>query len=115
MKSWRLWAKPRRVVGYVLAVELLTVGMSVAASFAQRVTWPDLIRFAVIVVLALLTSETARHVERMRRHLADTPHVNLSSVWMVPAALLLPPSLVLPIVVVLYGHMWLRIWRPISG
>jgi diguanylate cyclase (GGDEF)-like protein len=115
MKSWRLWAKPRRVIGYVLAVELLTVGMSVAASFAQQVTWPDVIRFAMIVVLGLLTSETARHVERMRRHLAVTLHVNLSSVWMVPAALLLPPSLVAPAVVVLYGHMWLRIWRHISG
>src|SRR2546430_6987632 len=115
MKSWRLWAKPRRVVGYVLAVELLTVGLSGFASFTQPVTWPELTRFAVIVGLALLTSEAARHVERMRRHLADTPHVNLSSVWMVPAALLLTPSLMVLVVAVLYGHMWLRIWRPISG
>jgi diguanylate cyclase (GGDEF)-like protein len=115
VRSWRLWTKPRRVVGYVLGVELLTVALSAWAGATHTVTRSDLTHFAVIVGIALLASEAARHVERMRRHLADTPHVNLSSVWMVPAALLTAPGLTVVVVAVLYGHMWLRIWRPISG
>ena len=100
MRSWRLWTKPRRVVGYVLGVELLTVGLSAWAGATHTVTRSDLMHFAVIVGIALLASEAARHVERMRRHLADTPHVNLSSVWMVPAALLTAPGLTVVVVAV---------------
>jgi diguanylate cyclase (GGDEF)-like protein len=115
MTSWMLWTRPRRVVGYVLGVELLTVGLSIWAGFAHTITRSDFNRFIVIVALALLAAEAAKHVERMRRHLADALHVNLTSVWTLAAALLTTPSLAVTTVVILYGHLWVRTWRRIAG
>ncbi len=115
IRSWRLWTKPRRIVGYVLAVELLTVVLSTWATLEHSITSSDLVRCAVIVALALLAAEAARHVERMRRHLADTPHVNLSTVWMLPASLLTAPGLMVTTVAILYGHLWLRSWHRVTG
>jgi diguanylate cyclase (GGDEF)-like protein len=115
MTTWMLWTRPRRIVCYVLGVEFLTVVLAIWAGFAHTVTRPDVMRFATIVVLALLAAEAARHVERMRRHLADALHVNLTSVWTLAAALLTTPSLATATVVILYGHLWVRTWRRIAG
>jgi diguanylate cyclase (GGDEF)-like protein len=115
MTSWTLWTNPRRVVAYVLGVELLTIALTVWTSLAGSVTQTDLTRFAAIVILGLLAAETAKHVERMRRHLADALHVNLTSVWTLAASLLTTASLAVATVVILYGHLWLRTWRRIPG
>lgn len=115
MTSWMLWTKPRRVVIYVLGVELLTVALATWASVAGSITRTDLTRFAAIVILGLLAAEAAKHVERMRRHLADALHVNLTSVWTLAASLLTTPSLAVAAVVILYGHLWQRTWRRIAG
>jgi diguanylate cyclase (GGDEF)-like protein len=69
----------------------------------------------VIVTLAVLAAEVGRRVERIRRRLATTPHVNLTSVWTVPAALLTTSGLTAATVVILYGHLWLRSWFRITG
>jgi diguanylate cyclase (GGDEF)-like protein len=102
-------------VVFLLTVELLTLAGSGWAAVALPVTGEQLIRFAVIVTLAVLAAEVGRRVERMRRWLADTPHINLASVWTVPAALLTTPSLMAATAMVLYGHLWLRSWYRIKG
>lgn len=114
-RHWRLWAQPRAAVVFLLVVELVAVVAAVLAGVWQPVTARSLGYFAVIVVLGIGAAEAARGVERMRRWFADTPHVNMSSVWTLSAALLLPASLVVATIVLLYGHMWLRSWRSVSG
>lgn len=115
MTSWKLWSKPRAGVVFLLVVELFTVVVSIWAILAEKVTGVDLMRFATIVTLGLLAAEASRHVERIRRHIAGTVHVNLSSVWTLPAALLTTPSLAVATVGILYGHLWLRIWRRMAS
>jgi len=115
MTSWKLWSKPRPGVVFLLAVELLTVVISIWAILAQSITRVDLMHFAAIVTLGLLAAEASRQVERIRRHMASTVHVNLSSVWTLPAALLTTPSLAIATVAILYGHLWLRIWRRLAS
>jgi len=41
--------------------------------------------------------------------------VNLSSVWIIAAALTTSPGLAASTCVVLYGHLWLRSWRKLTG
>ena len=115
MTSWKLWSKPRPGVVFLLAVELLTIVISIWAILAQSITRVDLVNFAVIVILGLGAAEASRQVERIRRHMASTVHVNLSSVWTLPAALLTAPSLAIATVVILYGHLWWRIWRRLAS
>src|SRR6202000_444831 len=51
----------------------------------------------------------------MRRVFPHTPHVNMSSVWTLSAALLTTPALTALAVAVLYIHLWARSWYPVSG
>src|SRR3989442_9654255 len=100
MTSWTLWTRPRSAVAYMLAVELLTIAGTTWASLSESVVQGEFVRFAVIVILAVLAAEVGRRVERMRRRLANTPHINLTSVWTVPAALLTTSSLMAVTVVI---------------
>jgi diguanylate cyclase (GGDEF)-like protein len=115
MTGWRLWTKPLPGVLFVLSVELLAAAASVWALFAHPANQHDLTIFAVIVVAGVLVAEASRQVERMRRRFSDTLHVNLSSVWQLAAALSTAPSLAVATTVILYGHLWLRSWRRITG
>ena len=65
-----------------------------------------------LAVAGVLHTETALRVERMRRRVTPSPHVDLSSVWTFAAALLLPPLLAAAGVAVIYLHLYLRVWRP---
>ncbi|HEU5474878.1 MAG TPA: GGDEF domain-containing protein [Actinophytocola sp.] len=115
MTRWTLWARPRKAVAFLLTVELLTVAGAVWASLNQSITRRELIIFGAIVTIAVVTAEVGRRVERMRRRLAETPHINLTSVWTVPTALLTTPSLMVATAMILYGHLWLRSWYRINA
>ena len=65
-----------------------------------------------LVLLGLVHTEIASKVERMRRRVSDTSYYDLSSVWTFAAALLLPPPLAATVVVAVYLHLWVRVWRP---
>ena len=67
---------------------------------------------AALAVAGVLHTEIALRVERMRRRVTPSPHVDLSSVWTFAAALLLPPLLATLTVIVIYLHLYLRVWRP---
>lgn len=116
MTGWTLWTRPRLAVAFMLGGELLTVALAAwAVSTHPTTTQRDVLHFLVIAALGVAAAEVSRHVERLRRRLAETPHVNLTSVWTLSAALLTTPTLAIATVFVLYGHMWLRVWRPITG
>jgi diguanylate cyclase (GGDEF)-like protein len=102
-------------VGWLLAVELAAVAATVVLSVAHPVDQERFDFFAAITVLGLVAAESTRRVERMRRWFSDTPHVNMSSVWTLSAAVLTTPALAAATAVVLYGHLWWRSWYRVSG
>ena len=62
--------------------------------------------------MSVVYIEVSRQVEQRRRLFLSTPsHTNMSSVWVLPAALLLPQSLALGLVFVIYTYLWVRVWR----
>lgn len=65
-----------------------------------------------LVVIAGLHAEISLGAERMRRRIAETRYIDLSSVWTFAAALLLPPLLATATVVVTYTHLYFRVFRP---
>jgi diguanylate cyclase (GGDEF)-like protein len=92
------------LVSEVLAVVLTLRPYPIAV---DRRTWLIL---AVLLVLGVVQSETGRRVERIRRRVSGTPHINMTSVWTFAGVLLLPPLLLAVLVGGLYAHLAIRSW-----
>ncbi|TDP97904.1 GGDEF domain-containing protein [Labedaea rhizosphaerae] len=106
---------PKRGVVFVLAVDVLAAFALVLAFVLYPTSATDLRHVGGIVLLGLASAELTRQVERKRRRFADTLHVNLSSVWIIAAAVTTSPGLAAATTTLLYSHLWLRSWRNLSG
>ncbi len=109
---WALWSLPARPLTAVLLVELLTAGLLVADLSTTTGSRPYLWTLIVLAGAGIVHTEVSVGVERVRRRVTESGHVNLSSVWTFAAALLLPPTLASAVVVVIYLHLYLRVMRP---
>ncbi|TDV44175.1 GGDEF domain-containing protein [Actinophytocola oryzae] len=109
--GWEFWSLRRPLLVYVLTVQLAALIVTILLTGSQRVALADLSMLAGITALGVVKEELTRHVERIRRRFADTPYQNMTSVWTLAAALVLPPGLSAAVVVFLYAHLWFRTWR----
>jgi diguanylate cyclase (GGDEF)-like protein len=78
----------------------------------EQFSRPAVAVLAALAAVGVLHTEIAVRVERARRRTTPSPHIDLSSVWTFAAALLLPPLLATAVVVVIYVHLYARVWRP---
>jgi diguanylate cyclase (GGDEF)-like protein len=101
---------PARAVLTVLVVEALAAALVLGS--VSTPTPGEATLAAFLTLLSLVHTELAIGVERVRRRDADTSYFDLSSVWTFAAALLLPPVLAAGLIVVVYSHLWWRVWRP---
>ncbi|MGH7748204.1 MAG: GGDEF domain-containing protein, partial [Candidatus Dormibacteria bacterium] len=104
---------PRRVLAVVVLIDLLAAGFLVLHACAGvgslRSGWPWIV--LVLTVAGIVSTEASLGVERMRRRTDESPHIDLSSVWALAAAILMPALVAGAVVAVLYIHIYLRIWR----
>jgi GGDEF domain-containing protein len=113
---WALWSLPRRVLLVILTVELVALAtLALQVAHLPPVLLPHWgWTLAVLIGAGVVSTEASLGVER-RRHRPDrSPHIDLSSVWTFAAAALLPGALAAVVVVVLYGHLYARAWRPMG-
>ncbi|HEU5472541.1 MAG TPA: GGDEF domain-containing protein [Actinophytocola sp.] len=110
VRNWALWHWDKDLIAYSLCVVLAAAATVAGTAFTEPVTGSDLAILAVLAVLGLLQSELGRQVEKRRPRVLGRPHVNLTSVWLVPGLLLLPLVLTTGLVLVLYGHLHARGW-----
>jgi diguanylate cyclase (GGDEF)-like protein len=104
IRGWRLWSLRRRVLLYVLGVELFALGVAAAALVTGSTpNSRDLLRAAVLTVAAAAHVWVSWRIEESRRDRSAGPHVGTTVVWTFPAIVLLPPVLALGIMV------WLRV------
>ncbi len=111
---WELWSGPRGVPAVFLAVEGLAAALAVIALLRSNYETTEFVRFGSLLGLAFLQAELSRSVERLRRTLCDRPHINMTSVWTFAGVLVLPPGLALALGLLIYLHLWLRVWRGMS-
>jgi diguanylate cyclase (GGDEF)-like protein len=102
---WTLWRQRGSLICYVFLVESAALVATVWTAVSVPVRHWDLAVFAILSVLGVLQAELGRQIERVRRLVSDTPHINLTSVWTFAGVLLLPPALGAALVVVLYVHL----------
>ena len=114
--QWVLLSLPARVKIPVLLVDVLAlaalvlVGVSEAGPVPAAWAWPVL----TLVASGILSTEASLGIERMRRRTDDSPHIDLSSVWAFAAAALLPGIPAAAVALIVYLHVYLRVWR-VSG
>jgi diguanylate cyclase (GGDEF)-like protein len=93
---------------YVLTLEMLVVPLALVLPAVSRFTDADLVRAALIGLLAVAFEELAIRTARLRTRLAEYSHVDMNSVWTFAAAAVLPASLLAPLCLVVVGNTWLR-------
>jgi diguanylate cyclase (GGDEF)-like protein len=106
---WALWRQGPRVITYYLVSETLAVVLTLRPSPIE-VDRRTVAILGVLLALGVLQSETGRRVERIRRRVSGTPHINMTSVWTFAGVLLLPPLLLAVLVTGLYLHLAMRSW-----
>jgi diguanylate cyclase (GGDEF)-like protein len=112
-RRWSVWGLPRRVLVVVLAVELLALVAFVTSAFVGVGTCPDggIWIIVVLLVAGAVSTEASLGVEQLRQQTDESPHIDLSSVWALAAAILLPGVLASGVIIALYAHIYVRIWR----
>lgn len=108
-RRWALWRQGPRVIVYCLASEVVAVVLTLRPS-PIAVDRRTLAILAVLLVLGVAQSEMGRRVERIRRRVSGTPHINMTSVWTFAGVLLLPPVPLAVLVAGLYAHLAVRSW-----
>lgn len=116
-RQWKLWSLPGAALGYVIAIDLIAVTITTLAANSTLfgpnagVSSTEWTAFAVLAVASTLHLESARGIERRREMAANTsPHTNLKCLWVFASLLLLPLSLVIPLIVLSYLYSWFRVY-----
>ncbi|MEV4311109.1 GGDEF domain-containing protein [Actinocrispum sp. NPDC049592] len=93
----------------------MAAGLLIFFAIRDHITGDNWWQFAALCALAVFQAEVSRKIEQTRRLITNAPHVDMTSVWVFGAAIVLPPSLCGALVIVVYVHLWLRIWRKIGN
>lgn len=111
IRDWSLFSRSRPVIALVLAVEFVAAAVMFSSFlFYPRVT-AGVLPLAWLGLCSVAEVELSRRVVRLRERHRDTPHKTFHAVWLLPAALLLPPGLVAVLVVLIYTCVWVRAYR----
>ncbi|WP_084469842.1 GGDEF domain-containing protein [Amycolatopsis benzoatilytica] len=111
--SWDLWTKPRRMVAFLLAWEAIAVALlTFGVVSSPGPTLVDWARFGILAGCATVHIQLTRRQEERRRNRVTAVHIDLSGIWVFPAALLLPIPLTLLLIVLLRVQRWFNSRRP---
>ena len=107
--DWGLLALPPLALVFVLTVDASAAIGMLWLLLGESINGTQLVRFAVLVGLALLHLELGHRVERVGRYLVQNEVVlEPTSVWAVAALLTLPPGWAASLTVVLFVHALIR-------
>ncbi len=96
------------MLSYVLSVEALVFLSAVSLPFLTTSSSQGYWRFGLLAVLGVLFEEASLRIARLRTRLANYSEVDMTSVWTFAAAMVLPPALIAPLVILVLGNSWLR-------
>jgi diguanylate cyclase (GGDEF)-like protein len=106
---WALWERTRLAIVYVLGIDLAAVVVIWLGMYSRPIERSDVVWFGVLMACNVLYTEASRPIERIREHYAGGPHIDLNSVWMFAAVVLIHPTLAAAVIAVSYGYRWLRV------
>jgi len=107
--KWPLWGRPVASIWYVLAVDLGALAV-IAAAFRERADLP-VVTAVALAAAAFVQGEASRRIERLRRVISGSVHINMVSVWVFAAVLTLPMSWVAVLTALVSAHVVVRSYR----
>ncbi|RZS32669.1 diguanylate cyclase (GGDEF)-like protein [Herbihabitans rhizosphaerae] len=114
LRTWALWSQPRRVVWYVVLLDLFAVsGAIVAALTSRNPTTQDWGRLVALALCAVVHLQVSRRHEENRRRRKPTTHIGLVTIWAFPAVLVLPLPLTLLLILITRAQRWFIVRRPL--
>ncbi|WP_344420040.1 GGDEF domain-containing protein [Amycolatopsis minnesotensis] len=105
--GWPKWARSRWTRAWIVLVDTGAAAVFLTAPFERGGRY-EIVASGVLLGCGVVAAETARRVEGRRLRYENMPYVNLSSVWTMAGALVLPPAVAGALAAALYAHVWLR-------
>ena len=115
VRDLALWKTPRSALVLILSTETLAVTWLFIANMNERPGLADFGRFALLLFVALVYTEGANRIELLRRFVAQVTFANVTNLWTMTAALVLPIGLAGTLATVLGGYNVVRLVRSRSG
>ena len=107
--QWDLWTKPRPMVAFLICWELFAViALVYGIVTAGPATGLDWVRLGALAVCVTAQIQLTRRQEERRRNRIVAVHIDLSGIWIFPAALLLPLYLTLILLAVVRLQRWVN-------
>ncbi len=107
-RSWVLWQAPRAVIALILTTDVLTFMVGAAALASGSPHWSSTVRLLILLSLAVAFEEASRTVDRLRLKISSGVYVDMTSVWLLAGAIVLPATYTVALVVLVRTHMWVR-------
>lgn len=112
-RHWGIWARPKRVICYLLIMEALAVCVFVIALANSRLPGAaDWLRLVILAAGATVHIQLTQRQEERRRNRTRTVLIDLTAVWVFPAAIILPVPLTLLLVGLIRAQHWFVARRP---
>jgi len=102
VRSWRLWRVAPKALALILVIDSLTVLLAVNALARTHLVPFYAVCWLLMAALSVIYSEVAARIERLRAYLATAALVNMTSVWSITAALILPAGYAAALIGFLY-------------
>lgn len=116
VRQWALWSIPASARSFMLLVEAAAAALTIVLLLAESVSRTELIRVAVLAVLAIGYAESAARVVRLKCYLGSgKAFSNQSSVWTFAAVLCVPAGWAAVLAIVIYIHVLVQRHRDKSG
>lgn len=113
-RSWLLWKGPKRAIVFLLAMESVALAILMIALLGSDLpNEVDIIRFAILAAGATVHIQLTRKQEARRRNRGiRTVLIDLTAVWVFPAAIVLPIPLIVLLVFLVRVQRWFSARRP---
>jgi len=107
-RRWALWSVPVPARSFLLITEITAAALTIMLLVTQAVSEAELIRVAVLAVLAIGYAECAARIERLKRYLSNGKDAkvfsNQVSVWLFAAVLSVPAGWAAALGALIYAH-----------
>lgn len=113
VRSWALWQRPGRVLIFLLSMEALALGcLVVVFRVAEAPTDTQWLQALVLAVCGTFHIQLTRREQERRRNRSGTVLIDFVGIWVFPAILLLPATVVVALVAILRAQRWFVSRRP---
>lgn len=107
-RDWPIAAAPGRMVALFLVVEILAIVLISLAWASVRTTVHDAWLASLLTLMALAFEEGVSRAARLEMRLSADLKRDMTSVWTVSSAVVLPAAYAVAVVAVVSGYVWIR-------